>query len=227
MRDRLLPTFLEHVAELTISTTTSNKDGNLTLVDLGCGTGRNTQALHHAAGPAARIVGLEPSRKMLDIARDRVGASNVSFELFDIPTTDITADTTSTSAPTELAAGPADGVISTLVLEHVPLRSFFRTAASLLRAGGVLLLTNMHPDMGSVSQAGFVHPTTRVKIRPTSYAHTVADVRAAAREAGFEVLGEIGEVGVTEEMVEKLGARAGKWIGMKVWFGGCLRKKIS
>ncbi|PGH17596.1 hypothetical protein AJ80_04775 [Polytolypa hystricis UAMH7299] len=204
-------------------------------IDLGCGTGRNTLALLKAA-PKARIVGLEPSRKMLDVAKARVaqqqqqqqnvsGADetmfDVSFETYDILQA---AAGTSPPPPPALAQG-ADGAISTLVLEHVPVDAFFRAAAALLKPRGVLLVTNMHSDMGGISQAGFVHPQTGIKIRPTSYAHTVAEVCAGARTAGFEVLGDIKEVEVDgEELARVLGPRAKKWIGVRVWFGGCFRK---
>ena len=162
---------------------------------------------------------------MLDIARQRITAQNVLFEHFDIPISTDASTAASITMPKNLSQG-ADGLISTLVLEHVPLSAFFHAAAALLRPGGVFLLTNMHSDMGGISQAGFVHPVTKIKIRPTSYAHTIPDVLNAAREAGFEVLGDEGmkEVAVTEDMVESLGPRGRKWVGVQCWFGGCLRK---
>ena len=218
----LLPAFLQHVSSS--SSSKNENDDCCTLVDLGCGTGRNTLALHRAA-PSTRIIGLEPSSKMLDIARQRITAQNVLFEHFDIPISTDASTAASITMPKNLSQG-ADGLISTLVLEHVPLSAFFHAAAALLRPGGVFLLTNMHSDMGGISQAGFVHPVTKIKIRPTSYAHTIPDVLNAAREAGFEVLGDEGmkEVAVTEDMVESLGPRGRKWVGVQCWFGGCLRK---
>lgn len=119
----------------------------------------------------------------------------------------------------------ADGVVSTLVLEHVPIPAFFRTTAAILKPGAILLLTNMHSEMGGISQAGFVDPETGVKIRPTSYSHTVKDTLEEAKIAGFELVGELKEARVDEEMAEKLGPRAKKWIGVQVWYGGCFRRK--
>jgi 2-polyprenyl-3-methyl-5-hydroxy-6-metoxy-1,4-benzoquinol methylase len=176
----LLPSFLEQVARSTDKTLPECK-----FVDLGCGTGRNTLVLQRAA-PQSRIIGLEPSEKMREIARQRmdeqIASSSsdggkeeqqlVSFEAYDMLQQKQTNE-----------APVADGVISTLVLEHVPLSTFFTSAASMLTPnGGILLLTNMHSAMGAISQAGFVHPVTKVKIRPTSYAHTVDEVIAAVRE---------------------------------------------
>ena len=140
----------------------------------------------------------------------------MSFELFNL------LDDTSALAN---APRDADGVISTLVLEHVPTAAFFTAAAQMLRAGGILLLTNMHSDMGAISQAGFVDPVTKVKVRPTSYAHTIEEAVRAAADAGLELAGQMKEQIVDEELANVLGARAKKWIGVKVWVGGCFVKK--
>lgn len=44
---------------------------------------------------------------------------------------------------------------------------------------------------------------------------------------GFGVVGDEGvkEKAVDEGMLEMLGPRAKKWVGIKVWFAICLRKK--
>jgi SAM-dependent methyltransferase len=126
--------------------------------------------------------------------------------------------------PPPIATGAA-GIISTLVLEHVPARVFFRAAASMLQYGGYFLLTNMHADMGRISQAGFIDRTTGKKIRPTSYNHEVKDVLTVARQEGFELVGPVLERAVEEGMLEVLGTRAKKWVGVAVWFGMCFQKK--
>jgi ubiquinone/menaquinone biosynthesis C-methylase UbiE len=183
-----------------------------TLVDLGCGTGRNTVSL--LAVPDAKVVGLDASPAMLALARKRLDpeSGNLTLQVYDLLVT----------PPPELQA---HAVISTLVLEHIPIPQYFRTCFTLLRAGGLLLVTNMHAEMGRISQAGFVDPSTGAKVRPTSYAHTVAEVVSGAGEAGFEVLGEVRERAVDEELSERLGARARKWVGVKVWFAVVFRKR--
>ena len=99
-----------------------------------------------------------------------------------------------------------------------------KMAATLLKPGGVFLLTNMHADMGALSQAGFQDPVSGDKIRPTSYAHQVSDVLNGARMAGFEPIQDIVERAVQADTASRLGPRAKKWIGVKVWFGMLLRK---
>ncbi|EEH16688.1 hypothetical protein PABG_06775 [Paracoccidioides brasiliensis Pb03] len=238
----LLPKFISLLPKINPNTTTSAPK----LIDLGCGTGRNTIPLLRAAPTDATIIGLEPSSKMLQIAQDKVSAyiaraaeippagvvdkqrdtgpedeGRVSFQIFNL--LDFNCAAEGAGGVTGLA--DSDGVISTLVIEHVPVDKFFRAAAGMLKRGGVLLVTNMHSEMGRISQAGFVDPVTGVKIRPTSFAHTVAEIVEAAEKVGFEVLGDIKEVRVNEELAGRLGPRAQKWIDVQVWCGGCFRKR--
>ena len=83
----------------------------------------------------------------------------------------------------------------------------------------------MHAEMGSMSQAGFVDPESGEKVRPVSYAHKIEDVVAEARKFGIKVVGDVKEVAVAAEMVEKLGRRAKKWVGIRCWFGVIFRKE--
>ncbi|KAA8651798.1 hypothetical protein EYZ11_003971 [Aspergillus tanneri] len=216
---QLLPHFLDRVVSVNATK----------LVDLGCGTGRNTVQLVKHASRGTEIVGLDASPGMMEVARESIRKAatsvdnvSVSLETFDL--------LKSPPAPPECALGAA-GVISTLVLEHIPLQQFFEGAAALLVHGGYLLVTNMHSDMGAISQAGFVDTATGTKIRPTSYFHTVEEVVVAAQKAGFmveEINGErVRERTVDENVAETLGKRARKWIGVTVWFGICFRKNAA
>lgn len=123
--------------------------------------------------------------------------------------------------------GQARIVLSTLVLEHLPISTFFQTASSLLRKeGGYLVLTNMHAEMGRIGQAGFVDEETGSKIRGKSYNYEVEEVLGEAAKWGFVLEGEVGEREVREEDVGErkvLGPRGRKWIGVRVWFGMVLR----
>ncbi|KAL4915920.1 S-adenosyl-L-methionine-dependent methyltransferase [Aspergillus aurantiobrunneus] len=236
MRD-LLPRFVALVQAQAQTEVESNKGEKvLKLVDLGCGTGRNTQQLANTAPGYAQIIGLDASPGMLEVAGKTLrglGAGNrVTLGVYDLlsPSESVTVSLPG-SLRDQLGSG-ASGVISTLVLEHIPADKFFEGAARLIRPGGYFLVTNMHAEMGSISQAGFVDVKTGMKIRPTSYAHEVSDVVAAAERVGFEVvaLDEGGERlrarRVDEAMVEGLGGRARKWVGVTVWFAVCFRMRF-
>ena len=236
----LLPQFLDRVnVRFPVPATTGTS--RATLVDLGCGTGRNTIQLIDALSSNAgahqfEIVGLDASPGMLDVARIAIqkhaGTENprpdVSLGIFDLLHPELKQLPASLRDP---KAG-AVGVISTLVLEHIPLQQYFTAASAIMRAGAYLLVTNMHADMGMRSQAGFTDPATGVKIRPTSYCHQIGDVLAAAAEAGFKLEDVVGcnedgvlVTGVDEALGEVLGVRAKKWVGVRVWFGVCFSKK--
>lgn len=215
----LLPQAIEIVKE-----TKTDQIDEVVVVDLGCGTGRNTLQLLDVE-LITDVIGLELSSKMMSIAQQACQAKilqanrskRLKFATYDM----IEAK----SVPPSIA-NDADMVVSTLVLEHVPLDTFFATCANMLKPGGVLLMTNMHSEMGNISQAGFVDLETGDKIRPTSYAHTVEDTIRAAKKAGLEIVGseKIKEVAVDKALAEKLGQRGKKWVGITVWFGGIWRK---
>jgi ubiquinone/menaquinone biosynthesis C-methylase UbiE len=63
------------------------------IVDLGCGTGRFSEALAEYFG--ARVIGIDPSQEMLERARRKVTSERVIFEQAsaeDLPIPDCTAD---------------------------------------------------------------------------------------------------------------------------------------
>ncbi|KAI4230215.1 MAG: hypothetical protein L6R36_000180 [Xanthoria steineri] len=196
------------------------------LIELGCGTGRNTVRLQSVRG--ASIWALDNSHGMLQIAKDRCRsmreslpdpkkAESQEFALRDILTFHATE---STWDPMK----NADAIISSLVLEHIPLDQFFSVCSKLLRPGGHLLCTNMHSDMGAISQAGFVDPVTGDKVRPLSYAHTVQEFMTCASKWDFTLVwGPVERKVETADLVE-LGDRGRKWVGINAWFGVIVKK---
>ncbi|MCJ1247649.1 hypothetical protein MMC30_004864 [Trapelia coarctata] len=212
----MLPRFLELCSE-------EADHGQVRIVDLGCGTGRNTVKL--LAALKAWIIGLDASTKMLDVARlrckDRMSsldpehrADGVELELFDLLGSD----------DLPIYAENATGVVSTLVLEHIPASNFFQRVASFLVPGGYLLVTNMHPEMGSRSQAGFHDPQTGEKITTLSYIHSIEDIVRVGAEHNFKVVDQVYERAVNKEDIDALGRRAEKWVGARCWFGMIFRK---
>ncbi|KAH7384312.1 S-adenosyl-L-methionine-dependent methyltransferase [Phaeosphaeria sp. MPI-PUGE-AT-0046c] len=221
----LLPEFLNQVLS-EVSTPT------ISLLDLGCGTGRNTEKLLSFALPLGRqstVLGLDFSKGMLDLANAKLQVYNKGYEEPRVrleqcdcfPTM-----TTSTAPPFPSVPGltPVHGVISTLVLEHVPLPAYFATLASLLLPNGIAVITNMHSDMGAKSQAGFVNKEG-VKVRGSSSAHTVQATVDEAARSGFEVM-SVKEREVTKADMGSgaIGERGWKWVGTKVWYGLVVRK---
>ena len=52
---------------------------NSKVLDLGCGTGLLTKALGERVGPAGKVVGVDPDKARIQLAREKYGSSNVVF----------------------------------------------------------------------------------------------------------------------------------------------------
>jgi malonyl-CoA O-methyltransferase len=104
----------------------------LTVVEAGAGTGKNTVWL---APRCARLIGLDFSPGMLQVARHRVRSPRVQFLLHDV------------QQPWPLADACADIVLFNLILEHIEsLEPVFCHAARVMRPGARLLISEFHPD---------------------------------------------------------------------------------
>lgn len=260
----------EHLPQLLsdLSEQTSQKPQSETplIIDLGCGTGRNTAAIlrlilssraqvsasaerncSFSCASGVRILGLDITPAMLSCARSRcqtilseatAGSSTISLEfgVFDIlaasPNRKSSSSQTAMSASEPVIPwGQADAIVSSLVAEHVPLSDFFSVCSALLKPGGILLATNMHPDMGAITGSGFTDPVTGEKVRVQGYVHSVADFAAkAAAESLRMISADIEERSVTQNLVqsyEGLRARGQKWLGVRIWMGALWKKEST
>lgn len=101
------------------------------IVELGCGTGKNTEFL---ATLGESVLAFDFSEKMLAKARQKVTASHVRFAWADI------------TQPWNCPADSVDLVTCNLVLEHIQdLNHIFAQAARILRSGGWFLINELHP----------------------------------------------------------------------------------
>ena len=227
----LLPSLLSDALSLLASTTTTIPKP-VTITELGAGTGRNTVKLLNSTLPlpVARINALDLSPGMLDVARQRcekfsstLPSTAESQRFPSIAFYEFDALHPSGFPEVKDLKGEADLVLSTLVLEHLPLPVFFETARTLLRmGGGYFVVTNMHAEMGRKSQAGFVDEGTGEKVRGDSFVYEISEVLEEGKRWGFELVGEVVERGVEKHDIgdEKLlGKRGVKWIGVKCWVG--------
>ncbi|KAH8773002.1 S-adenosyl-L-methionine-dependent methyltransferase [Hyaloscypha finlandica] len=225
--DVMLPALLNFVFTLLPS------DLPITITELGCGTGRNTAKLLSSSSSSPQITSiaaLDLSPGMLTVAKQRcethltANTSNVLLAPPAVEFHEFDALNPELSPVIKALEGKADLVLSTLVLEHLPLDVFFRTVKSFLKPGGYFLLTNMHADMGRISQAGFVDEVTGEKIRGHSFAHEISEAIEEGEKWGFEVVGEVGERAIIEDdLGAVVGERGKKWIGINVWFGFVMR----
>ncbi|KAF2172454.1 hypothetical protein M409DRAFT_35642, partial [Zasmidium cellare ATCC 36951] len=191
------------------------------LLDFGCGTGRTTsKLLLQDWKRTPTIEAWDGSEAMLDGARAKhesmskqsgMTTPSPKFQQVDFLQPD--------KLPQE-ALGSFDGLVSTLVLEHIPMSTYWTCVSKLLKPGEFGLVTNMHPEMGVKSVAGFDNDEG-VRMRGTSHIHGVEETVEAAKSVGMEIVGEVREVVMSEEMIRcgAVGERGRKWIGTKVWYG--------
>ncbi|RNL85308.1 class I SAM-dependent methyltransferase [Halostreptopolyspora alba] len=105
----------------------------LALLDLGCGTGASTSALLRAA-PEARILGVDVSRGMLDVARAKRWPDHVSFR-------PARAEEITPAWVREHLGGPADAVFAAYLIRNVPdPDALLSTIGAVLRPGGRVAL---------------------------------------------------------------------------------------
>ena len=129
------------------------------VLEFGCGTGRNLEALK-AAG-AARLVGLDLSEGMLEQARAR----DPGFELHR----------QDMALPVGEPDGAFDMVLFSLTLEHVAgMATPLGEARRLLKAGGQVVVIEIHPylSLGGLA-AHFVEGGQTIRMPTVS--HTVPD----------------------------------------------------
>lgn len=149
------------------------------VLELGCGTGKNTTYL---AEHAARVVAMDFSEGMIARAHERLATSNVKFIRHDVRD----------SWP--LPPASVDLVVGNLILEHVhDLAPVYFEAARVLRPNGQLFICELHPYRQLAGgQANFLDPNTGEKVEVSAHVHTVSEYVNGGVEAGLTLraLGE-------------------------------------
>jgi SAM-dependent methyltransferase len=170
----------------------------LSVLDLGCGTGRHAIWL---AGRGASVTAVDFSDGMLAKARGKPGAGAIRFVAHDL------------HDPLPFPPGTFDLVVSGLVLEHLrELTGFFGQSLTVIKPGGRAVVSAMHPAMFlRGSQARFTDPQSGEVIQPGSLPHTVGDFVMAALTAGYRLDG-IDEYAPDSEFAARF-PRAEKYIG--------------
>lgn len=141
-------------------------------LELGCGTGKNTQWL---LDRAQRITALDFSQGMLDEARRKITSEKVTFIKCDLKEKWPVADES------------ADLVTCSLVLEHIEnLEPVFKQASEKLKAGGRLFVSELHPFRqytGSKAKFETGEGTHELEV----FIHHISDFLHAAHAAGLRL----------------------------------------
>ena len=144
------------------------------VLELGCGTGLNTEWLAEEAGA---VVATDFSGGMLAKARTRLSGTEASLRQMDV------------TEPWAFDDARFDCVVATLVLEHVKhLDPVFREAHRVLRPGGVLYLCELHPyRQFDDTQANFEDAESGETVTIDAFMHPVSEFVNEGVDAGFSV----------------------------------------
>lgn len=142
------------------------------VLEIGCGTGKNTVLL---AGIAQSVHAIDYSSEMIARAKAKASFNNVLFTLADInqawPCPDRSANL----------------ITCNLILEHISELSFvFAEAARVLAAGGKLFISELHPFRQYLgTQARFDREQETRTIE--AFVHNVTDFTDAAEQNGLSI----------------------------------------
>lgn len=175
----------------------------LSIVDVGCGTGRHAVRWARAG---ARVTALDFSHGMLARARTKPEAEAVRFVEHDL----------ARSLP--LRNHTFDRVTCCLVLDHIAaLAPLFAELGRVCRPDGFIVISVMHPAlMLRGIQARFTDPETGRDTRPASVPNQISDYVGAAVAAGL-ALDHISEHVVDESLAAR-SPRARKYLGWPMLF---------
>jgi len=117
------------------------------ILDMGCGQGILCREL---ARIGARVIGIDSSKKLIDIARSKSRGSNIEYHV---------ADAANLS---DFADGSFDAVCSILALQNMePLEKIVNESSRLVKSGGKLLWVLSHPCFRIPRQSGWGYDEKR------------------------------------------------------------------
>lgn len=143
------------------------------VLELGCGTGKNTEWLLNRA---ECIICLDFSQAMLDIAKEKVANKRVQFKKADL------------TSEWNIDAQWANLVTSSLTLEHIEnLDPIFEQSYRTLAKNGLFFISELHPYKqydGSGARFESVSGTVHIEV----FTHHLTDYINSAGANGFELL---------------------------------------
>ncbi len=158
------------------------------VIELGCGTGKNTKWLIEHAN---KIIGLDFSESMLAIAKEKLNSNKVEFQIADLNETWIIKNKS------------ADLITCSLTLEHIEdLNHIFKEAQHALASKGIFFISELHPfKQYAGSKARFTDDSGTTVLN--TFTHHISDYLDAASNNNFQML-EIKEWFDEEKTNEKL-----------------------
>lgn len=116
-----------------------NLDGK-NLIDAGCGNGYFSAKLIKLG--ASRVIGIDRSKRLIDIARKKFGSPRLLFDIFDL------------NQGFSNYSEPIDIIIASMVLQYMhDLEAFSKNAYQLLQKGSKVVISIDHPFHMAIMRA--------------------------------------------------------------------------
>ena len=156
--------------ELAAKSLLANADFSRVL-EIGCGTGKNTLWIALKAGA---LLAIDFSEEMMNVAREKIKTSNVQFRHADITK--------------HWDFGTVTLITCSLVLEHIENIDFiFQEAAKTLDRGGYFYLCELHPyKQLQASRAKFEQEGKLIQLE--YFIHHISDYYSAAEKNGLQCI---------------------------------------
>ena len=143
------------------------------VLELGCGSGKNTEWL---ITKADKLIGIDFSSRMLELARKKISSKNVSFICADL------------NEKWPVNNNSFDLATINLTLEHIKiLDHIFNSLFIKLRKGGKCFVCELHPEKQLAgSKARFQDNGTEIVL--DVFQHSELDYVQSAEKVGFSLL---------------------------------------
>ena len=143
------------------------------VLELGCGTGKNTEWLLHKA---EKVIGLDFSQEMLNKAQEKITDKRVEFKKADL------------NKDWDINNNFADLITSSLTLEHIEnLNHIFSQAHQKLKKNGLFFISELHTFKqysGSKAKYETAHGTEELEV----YTHHISEYIDEAKHHDFELI---------------------------------------
>ena len=143
------------------------------VLELGCGTGKNTEWL---ITKAKFIIGLDFSKEMLNKARNKITSDKIRFQQADL------------KKPWNIENNFADLITCSLTLEHIKDLDFiFNQAYEKIKSGGKFFISELHPArqyLGSKAKYETENGIEELEV----YVHHLSEYLQAAERNSFKLV---------------------------------------
>jgi len=141
-------------------------------LEIGCGTGKNTEWLSQKA---KHLTAVDFSEEMIGIAKSKINSDKVTFLQADI------------TKDWNFISGKYDLISFSLVLEHIEnLDHIFKEASRLVKPGGYVYLGELHPFKQYFGTKARFETSEGLQILDC-YPHNISDFINSARQNGLEI----------------------------------------